>query len=1272
MADGGKVIIKIDGDTKGFEGKFDKLKSGLGTAAKAVGASFVAAGAAIGKIGTEAVKAYSNYEQLVGGVETLFGVGGKSLQQFADDCGFAADEIKDVYEEMANAPNKVLENAKKAYQTAGLSANQYMETVTGFSASLLQSLAGDTAKAAEYADQAVIDMSDNANKMGTSMEMIQYAYQGFAKQNYTMLDNLKLGYGGTKEEMARLLADAEKISGIKYDMSSFADITQAIHVIQTEMGITGTTAEEAATTIQGSLGMTKAAWENLMTGLADPDADIGELLGQFIDSAETFGENLIPAIERVLQNLPSAIADLGGKIAERLPAIVAELLPAVTDGAAELINAIVAMLPGLLDAIISVAPNILGAVSQLFGDILAALPGLISSLMQLAADLLPMHFEVVLNAILSLAEQLPNMVSAFTEKLPEFIQQIADSFVEYLPLLIEGAVQLILALVEAIPDLAGAFAEAAPILIQEILEGLIGALPVLIAGIIQIISELPGAIVEYLSNMFKMYSGMFLSIFSGIWEGLKAAFEQMWAWLSENCPEIAGFFTAAWDTIKAVWNFAAPFFTAIWETIKAVFSVVAEVLGGFFETAWTVIKAVWDTVTGYFSAVWETIKGIFAVVGAVLSGNWSEAWEAIKGIVGAWASYFSGVWNSIKTVFSAVASWFGNIFKAAWNAIKSIVGTWANFFKTVWNGIKSVFSTVGSWFKSVFTTAVNGIKSVWGSVTSFFSSIWEKIKAVFKPSAFVEIGKNLLMGLWNGINDKVQWLKNKVAGVVNKIKSWFTGKDGFDTHSPSKWSKQVFAYVIDGAVEGIEENKSRLFSAVKSLVEDTRSEVEKVQDSLQPVKVLPSELVYAEETQRINNDESKTPERIAYEEEQTRQKNDDSKTWEELFYEQEQEHFKYDNVATQERVDYEAFKKRYDEMESEDKEKYKADLEALKEAAEKADKEQERAQEKYLKGLKEDADKAKNLKKRQDDEYLASLKDKADKADKIREDDNKKYLDGLKETAEAERKLFDARQKDIENAEKRIYSAMQDFAEKAKATLEEVEKAQSAMAKKLKDYGDLYVSDTFKLGNLEYEVVGLANLESQTKTLQEYAEKLTAVKERGEIPEELFGILRDLSVDEGIKFADALLNADDETFNKYLQDWQNKQNAADNLSKVLYDDDAQKAQKKIDSYREEFDAVYKDNFDEICRKSVENAEILGETWTDTFTQGVMEGMNGLLEMIKSSFASFVGIPQYAMAGGYPEGGGSTVINNYNITAKDESAKGQMDAIQREQDYRDMN
>lgn len=1115
MADGGKVIIKVDGDTKGFEGKFDKLKSGLGTAAKAVGASFVAAGAAIGKIGTEAVKAYSNYEQLVGGVETLFGTrGAKSIEEYADIVGKSVDKVRDEFGMLQQAQTQVMKDASEAYKTAGVSANDYMTTATMLAASLNQSSASQL-DSANLTKMAITDMSDNANKMGTSMEMIQYAYQGFAKQNYTMLDNLKLGYGGTKEEMERLLADAEKISGIKYDMSSFADITQAIHVIQTEMGITGTTAEEAATTIQGSLNMTKAAWENLMTGLADPDADIGELLGQFIDSVETFGENLIPAIERVLEKLSEIIA-------EKAPLIVAKI-------------------PEILDSIL---PNLLEGATNLAINLAAALPEILG---------------IVLNAALNSANELGETLAG---KIPE----LSGIFENLVPIL--GAV--------AAAITAYKVATTAAAVAQGVLNAVMSANP--IGLVIAAIAALVAGFVLLWNR-----SEAFREFWIGLWDCVIQIIQPV-------KEAIVNALSAAWELIKTVWEQAAPFFSVVWESIKAVFSVVQEVLGGFFRVAWTAIQAVWNVVGAYFAAIWNTIAGIFSVVASVLSGDFSGAWTAIKGIV----------------------------------------GTWVNYFKTIWNGIKNVFASVGSWFKSVFTTAVNGIKSVWGSVTSFFSGIWEKIKAVFKPSAFVEIGKNLLMGLWNGINDKVQWLKNKVAGVVNKIKSWFTGKDGFDTHSPSKWSKQVFAYVIDGAVEGIEGNKSRLFSAVKSLVEDTRSEVEKVQDSLKPVKLLPSEIFYAAEDQRIKNDESKT--------------------WEELFYEQEQEHFKYDNVATQERVDYEAFKKRYDEMKSEDKEKYKADLESLKEAAEKADKEQKRRQEKYLNELKEDANKAKNLKKRQDDEYLASLK----------------------ETAEAERKLFDARQKDIENAEKRIYSAMQSFADKAKATLEEVVKAQSAMAKKLKDYGDLYVSDTFKLGNLEYEVVGLANLESQTKTLQEYAEKLTAVKERGEIPEELFGILRDLSVDEGIKFADALLNADDETFNKYLQDWQNKQNAADNLSKVLYDDDAQKAQKKIDGYREEFDAVYKDNFDEICRKNVENAEILGETWTDTFTQGVMEGMNGLLEMIKSSFASFVGIPQYAIAGGYPEGGGSTVINNYNITAKDESAKGQMDAIQREQDYRDMN
>ena len=219
----------------------------FGNAVKKVGATvgkafvvgLAAAGAAIVKIGKDAIEAFSDYEQLVGGVETLFG----------------------------SSASTVIKNATNAFKTAGLSTNEYMETVTAFSASLLQSLEGDTEEAAKKADMAITDMADNANKMGTSIDSIQNAYQGFAKQNYTMLDNLKLGYGGTKEEMQRLLEDAQKISGIKYDISSYSDIVDAIHVVQTEMGITGTTAKEASSTIQGSFSAMKSAWKNVLTGL---------------------------------------------------------------------------------------------------------------------------------------------------------------------------------------------------------------------------------------------------------------------------------------------------------------------------------------------------------------------------------------------------------------------------------------------------------------------------------------------------------------------------------------------------------------------------------------------------------------------------------------------------------------------------------------------------------------------------------------------------------------------------------------------------------------------------------------------------------------------------------------------------------------------------------------------------------------------------------------------------------------------------------------------
>ena len=272
--------------------------SKMGGVAKGVGKSVAiglgAVGTAVGFIGKQAVASYADYEQLVGGVETLF---------------------KD------NA-DAVIANASRAYTSAGLSANDYMQTVTSFSASLLQSVGGDTVKAADMADMAITDMSDNANKMGTSMEMIQNAYQGFAKGNMTMLDNLKLGYGGTKEEMQRLLEEAEKISGIEYDISSYADIVDAIHVVQTEMGITGTTAKEASSTISGSIASTKSAWENLMTGLADSNANIPQLVGNVLSSGTTVLKNIIPVAKQVLASIPEAISEISPQAGQAFQSIL--------------------------------------------------------------------------------------------------------------------------------------------------------------------------------------------------------------------------------------------------------------------------------------------------------------------------------------------------------------------------------------------------------------------------------------------------------------------------------------------------------------------------------------------------------------------------------------------------------------------------------------------------------------------------------------------------------------------------------------------------------------------------------------------------------------------------------------------------------------------------------------------------------------------------------------------------------------------------------------
>lgn len=359
----GKEVKKAGEDSEEAGKKFDKVKTAataLGTAAAAATAALAAAAI---KLGKEVISAYADYEQLVGGVETLF----------------------------KDSSGKVMEYANDAYKTAGLSANEYMETVTGFSASLISSLGGDTEKAAKYADMAITDMSDNANKMGSDMASIQDAYSGFAKQNYTMLDNLKLGYGGTKEEMQRLLEDAEKLSGVKYDISSYSDIVDAIHVVQTEMGITGTTAKEAEATISGSIGMLKSSFQNLITGLGDADADIDKLCDNVVNSFNSVVKNITPVVRNLAKTVPNALEGILTALITNLPQIIAEIVRAMP----QIITGIVSALGEGVSQVAEVGANLVRGLWQgiqsLAGWLWDKVSGWISSIWDGITDFFGIH-----------------------------------------------------------------------------------------------------------------------------------------------------------------------------------------------------------------------------------------------------------------------------------------------------------------------------------------------------------------------------------------------------------------------------------------------------------------------------------------------------------------------------------------------------------------------------------------------------------------------------------------------------------------------------------------------------------------------------------------------------------------------------------------------------------------------------------------------------------------------------------------------------------------
>ncbi len=560
------------------EGLGSKLGNGIKTAAKwgtAIVAGAAAATTAVAGLASVAVSSYADYEQLVGGVETLF----------KDSAGL------------------VQEYAKNAYKTAGMTANQYMETVTSFSASLLQGLNGDTAEAAKVADMAITDMSDNANKMGTSLSSIQNAYQGFAKQNYTMLDNLKLGYGGTKAEMERLLADAEKLSGHKYDISNLNEVYEAIHVVQTELGITGTTAKEATGTISGSINMIKAKFEDFKVSIGEAVAPVVQsFLSLVIDNLPTI-EGMIGQVIPVISNLMSTILPPVMELSSSLLPVLVELFNSLIPVFGDITAVMIPLIATFAEMAQSILPPIIKLFSQVVSDIL---PPVITLFTEMFQAVLPPLIELFSGIITTVLPPLMDLLTIIiNDILPPFIQLFTDVINVILPPLMELFEQIINTLLPPFIDL---FKQIIENIMPPIME-LFGMLTEeFLPPFMELINEIVKEIMPPLLAIFNELAQIVLPLVMEVFEALMPVIEPIMNAILSVIKFVLALIKGDWE---AAWGHISDFFSSIWEAIVKAAEGFAKIFGKVFEAIKKVITGIWDGIVNSIkSAINFIISGI--------------------------------------------------------------------------------------------------------------------------------------------------------------------------------------------------------------------------------------------------------------------------------------------------------------------------------------------------------------------------------------------------------------------------------------------------------------------------------------------------------------------------------------------------------------------------------------------------------------------------------------------------------------------------------------
>lgn len=831
----GKAYVQIIPSARGMKGMLSKeLGADIPQVGKEVGESLAGkligvtkkliAAAGIGKLIHSSLMEGADLQQSLGGIETLF--------------KGSADVVK--------------KYANEAYKTTGLSANAYMENVTGFSASLLQSLGGDTRKAADVANMAMVDMADNSNKMGTSMDRIQDAYQGFAKQNYTMLDNLKLGYGGTKTEMQRLLADAQKLTGVKYDINNLSDVYQAIHAIQENLDITGTTAKEAATTFSGSFASMKAAAQNVLGKLALGE-DIMPSLHQLFETVKTFlVGNLIPMVWNVLKGIPQVLAGALGELMHMLfgdyigESIMNDLYD-VFDKVGGVVSTIYDMIFGSLSkkdnidflknlginektasSIVNIGDNI----RTMFENIGAVISNVAGIVGEFISDLFGLaKSKDSVGGVASAFEAITKVLADASGKVKDFTKWMRENktVMDIVKSALAGA-------------LAGFLAFKAITTIQSIITGFKSALLAVkgavlafnaaiaanpIGALVVAITAVVAALVWFFTQTEtgKQIWSAFVDFVVGLWNGLVEFFSGLWTTISEGAINLWNGAVEVWNSviegIKIAWNGIVEFFvtlwqgisstaTAAWTTITETVMAIVQPFSDVFMSIWNGMKdglgQIFEGIKTIFSGAWELIKSI--VMGAVLfiidlvtldftkmGEDLGLIWESIK-------SAISMIWDGICTYFSGIISTIIGYFTGAFEGLKT-------FLSGIWDSIKAtaeaMWNAICQAILGIIDAFVASAKALWEGFKSFMSGLWEGIKST--AIGMWEGIKSGLGSIFDGIVTGAQkaWdtMKNGVKDLCSGIKGFFSGLANINLWDAGKAILDGFLGGLKSAYNGV-------------------------------------------------------------------------------------------------------------------------------------------------------------------------------------------------------------------------------------------------------------------------------------------------------------------------------------------------------------------------------------------------------------------------------------------------------------------------------------